>query len=182
MKLVLDRRRLNVGERVELTATARDGKGAAIPGVRYECKIEREGSDHATVPVDIYTQGDEGRATRYANEELAKPGTYAATVIATRDGQEVGRDTARFLVYQDDRELENPSADLKLAREIAEITSGDPVNPEKLAAYIKAAPQEIYTEHFIPSEYKVWDNWPFLLLFTALLTMEWWVRKRHGWV
>jgi len=182
VKLLLDRRRLNVGERVELTATARDGKGAPIPGVRYDCKIDREGPDPATVPVDMYSQGDEGRGTAYANEQLAKPGTYMATVIANRDGKEVGRDSARFLVYQDDRELENPSADLKLAREIAEITGGEPVNPEKLTGYLKGVDRSAYTEYVSPSEYKVWDNWPFLLIFTALLTLEWWLRKRHGWV
>ena len=37
-------------------------------------------------------------------------------MVASRNGQEVGRDSSRFLVYQDDRELENPSADLALAR------------------------------------------------------------------
>jgi hypothetical protein len=182
VKLALDRRRLNVGERLELTATARDGKGAAIPGVRYECKIEREGSEPATVPVDMYTQGDEGRATRYANEQLAKPGTYAATVTATKDGQEIGHATVRFLVYQDDRELENPSADLKLAREIAEITGGEAVNPEKLSTYLKGIDRSVASTNVTLSEHRVWDNWPFLLLFTALLTIEWWVRKRHGWV
>jgi hypothetical protein len=25
-------------------------------------------------------------------------------------------------------------------------------------------------------------TWPFLLIFTALITLEWWLRKRHGWV
>ncbi len=130
----------------------------------------------------MYSQGDEGRATAYATEQLAKPGSYMATVIASRDGLEIGRDRARFLVYQDDRELENPSADLKLAREIAEITGGEPVNPEKLTAYLNGVDRSAYTEYVSPSEYKVWDNWPFLLIFTALLTLEWWLRKRHGWV
>ena len=32
------------------------------------------------------------------------------------------------------------------------------------------------------AEHRVWDNWPFFLLFTALMTLEWWLRKRHGWV
>ena len=103
-------------------------------------------------------------------------------MIARRDGKEIGRDTARFLVYQDDRELENPSADLKLAREIAELTGGEPVTPEKLITYLKGIDRSAYTEYVSPSEYKVWDNWPFLLIFAALLTLEWWLRKRHGWV
>ena len=99
-----------------------------------------------------------------------------------RDGQEIGRDTARFLVYQDDRELENPSADLNLARQIAEVTDGEAVPPERLGNYIKALDRSGYSEYVTSQEHRVWDNWPFLLIFTALLTLEWWLRKRHGWV
>ncbi len=103
-------------------------------------------------------------------------------MIAKRDGQEIGRDTGRFLVYQDDRELENPSADLALARQIAAITEGEAVTPERLTTYLKGLDRSAYTEYVSASEHRVWDNWPFLLIFTALLTLEWWLRKRHGWV
>jgi transposase len=30
------------------------------------------------------------------------------------------------------------------------------------------------------TEHRVWDNWPFFLIFTTLLMLEWWLRKRHG--
>ena len=182
VKLALDRRRVGVGEKLELSATARDSKGAPIPNVVFETKIEREGPTPATEPVELYSQGDEARATIYAAEKLGQPGNYTASVIARRDGKEVGRDSARFLVYQDDRELENPSADLKLAREIADITGGEAVTPEKLMTHLKGIDRSTYTEYLSPIEYKVWDNWPFLLIFAALLTLEWWLRKRHGWV
>ncbi len=43
VKLTLDRRRVAVGEKIEMSASARDSKGAAIPNVVYETKIEREG-------------------------------------------------------------------------------------------------------------------------------------------
>ena len=125
VKLALDRRRVAVGEKVEVSASARDSKGLAIPNVRYETKVEREGPDPNPEPVDLYDQGDEAKGSVYATEKVGQPGTYTVTTIAKRDGKELGRDKARFLVYQDDRELENPSADLKLAREIAEITGGE---------------------------------------------------------
>ena len=38
------------------------------------------------------------------------------------------------------------------------------------------------TEYVTQTEHRVWDNWPFLLIFTTLLMLEWWLRKRHGWV
>jgi len=47
-------------------------------------------------------------------------------VVASRDGKEVGRDSARFLVYQDERELENPAADRALLRQVAEASGGEP--------------------------------------------------------
>src|SRR5262249_3011070 len=129
VKLTVEPRRVGVGEKIELSATARDAKAAPIPGVTFECKIEREGPNPATEPVDLYNQAEEARASKFATENLGQPGNYTATCIARKNGAEIGRDTARFLVYQEDRELENPSADLKLARELASLTSGEAVTP-----------------------------------------------------
>ena len=47
---------------------------------------------------------------------------------------------------------------------------------------MKGIDRSAYTEYMSPSEYKVWDNWPFLLIFAAVLTLEWWLRKRHWWL
>jgi uncharacterized membrane protein len=182
VKLTLDRRRVAVGEKLDVAASARDSKGAPIANVRFETKIDREGPDPGSEPVELYDQGEEARGSVYATDKIGQPGSYTITTIARRDGNEIGRDKSRFLVYQDDRELENPSADLKLARDIADITGGEPVTPERLASYLKGIDRSVFTEYMSPSEYKVWDNWPFLLIFTALLTIEWWLRKRHGWV
>jgi hypothetical protein len=182
VKLTVTPRRVGVGEKLELTATARDPKGAPIVDATYECKIQREGPDAVTEPVELYNRGDQAQATRYATEHLGVPGNYTATVVARRAGKEIGHDSTRFLVYQDDRELENPSADLKLAKEIAELTGGELVTPEKLNAHLKKIDSSAYTEYVSDSEYEVWDNWPFLLIFAAILTLEWWLRKRNGWV
>ncbi len=183
VKVALDRRRLALGEKAELTVTARDSKGAAIPGVTYEAHVEREKSDpKVDQPIRVLNQGDEGRGDIFADKKLAQPGNYVLTVVAKRDGQELGRDTARFLVFEDDRELENPAADLNLARQIAQATEGESVTPEKLVPFLKGLAKAGYTESVTYQEKRVWDNWPFLLIFTAILTMEWWLRKRHGWV
>ncbi len=149
-----------MGEKLELTATARDSKGAPIPTSPSSARSSAKGPTPATEPVELYSQGDEARATQYATEHLGQPANYTATVIARRDGKEIGHDSARFLVYQDDRELENPSADLKLAREIAELTGGELVTPEKLMTHLKGIDRSAYTEYVSHSEYKVWDNWP----------------------
>ena len=85
-----------------------------------------------TEPVELYNQGSKARATRYATEQARqfRPITRPPWSPG-EDGKEIGHDSARFLVYQDDRELENPSADLKLAREIAELTGGELGHPRE---------------------------------------------------
>jgi len=179
IKLAIDRRRVAVGQSLELTVTARDAKGTPLTDVSYETKVEREGATTAGEPVDLYTRGDESRGSYAA---LGEPGDYRVTVVGKRGDTEIGRDSTRFLVYQDDRELDNPSADPELANQIAEITSGEAIPPERLAEHIKGIDQSAFTEYVAATERRLWDNWPFLLLFTAVLTTEWWLRKRNGWV
>ena len=97
-------------------------------------------------------------------------------------GRPIGTDSARFLAFQDDRELENPAADLTLLKQIAELTGGKAVPPEGLVKYLKAMDKSVESEYITQKEVRVWDNWWFLLAFAALLTAEWWLRKKHGWV
>jgi hypothetical protein len=179
IKLALGSRRVGVGQSVDLTVTGRNAKGEPLTDVVYEAKVEREGSNPTSEPVDLYTRGDEWKGSHAAT---GGPGDYKVTVVAKRNGQEVARDSARYLVYQDDRELENPGADPVLAKQIAEVTGGESVPPEQLVKYLKSLDHSPYTEYVSPTEHRVWDNWPFFLIFTALLTAEWWLRKKHGWV
>ncbi len=38
------------------------------------------------------------------------------------------------------------------------------------------------TERYSVTEKRIWDNWTFLLIFAAIMSLEWWLRKRLGWV
>ena len=189
VRLVLDRRRVAIGQKVELTASARDAKNEPIPDVTYQAAVERldpagkpadKDKDKAKPePVDLFNQGAEARGTHFANGE---PGEYRVTVKALRNGSVLGTDSARFLAYTDDRELENPAADLALLRQIAEVTGGKHLAPEQLGTYLKSLDGSVLTDSVTQREHRVWDNWPFFLIFTALLSVEWWLRKRLGWV
>jgi hypothetical protein len=182
VKLALDTRRITVGERLGFGLTAKDKKGAPISDLTYDVKVEQEGdgASRFTTKTPAFNQGEQWRGV-FADPK-APPGTYRVTAVATREGKEVGRDSARFLVYQDDREQENPAADRVLMRQIADASRGEYLDPEHLAKHIRSQQGKVFTETFSQTERKVWDNWPFLLLFVTLLTLEWWVRKRHGWV
>ncbi len=189
VKLKLDARRVAVGQKLDLTATARDAKREPIPDVQYQTTVTRVDSpapyapaapDPAPKPepVQLFAEGDQAKGFYFAS---GKPGEYRAEVVGMRNGKEIGRDSARFHVFQDDRELENPAADRSLLRQIAEITGGAAVAPEELGKTI-AALDTSATERTSLAERRIWDNWYFLLIFATLLSLEWWLRKRKGWV
>ena len=74
--------------RSNLTVTARDSKGASIPNVVYEAKVQREKADPpVSRPVEIYNQGEEGKGAVYATEQVGEPGTYTVTVVAGGTGR-----------------------------------------------------------------------------------------------
>src|SRR5262249_51405747 len=155
IKINLDRRRIAVGEKVEMTVTARNPKNEPITDAKYETTVVRESRDAKAERVELYNQGDEAKGSYPA---LGEPGEYKVTVVATRDGKELGRDTARFLVYQDDREFENPAADHALLRQIAEVTGGKFLPPEQLGKHLKSLEGQKFTDYESQVEHKIWDN------------------------
>lgn len=186
VKLKLDRRRVAVNQRLDLSATAKDAKKEPIPDIQYTTTVTliqatdsaAPAADAKPVPVQLFPQGEEAKGFYPVD---GKPGEYRAEVVGTRAGKEVGRDSARFNVFEDDREMENPAADLALLRQIAEITGGQSVTPEGLVKGL-ASIDTGKTERVSLTERRIWDNWTFFLIFATLLSLEWWLRKRKGWV
>jgi hypothetical protein len=180
VKLKLDSRRVAVGQKLDMIATARDPKGEPIYDVQYDTTVTRldppEGAKAESI--QLFNQGDSAKGFYAAT---GVPGQYRVETIGKRNGQEVGRDSARFDVYDDDREFENPAADRTLLRQIAEITGGKSVTPEELGKTL-ASLDTTATERVSLTEKRIWDNWYFFLIFTILLSLEWWLRKRKGWV
>ncbi len=182
VKIRLDARRIASGQSLDFRVTATDAKGAPISGLKFETRVTLEGDPKVkySEPVDVFKKGDEAHGTFFAKE--APPGDYRVSTVATKDGKEIGRDSARFIVYQDDRELENPAADRALLRQMAEASGGESLAPEQLPKYLQSLRGKLFTETSTSTERRIWDNWPFLLLFATLLVLEWFIRKRNGWV
>jgi hypothetical protein len=179
VRVTLDRRRVPQGGKLEVSVSARDSKGDALADVTLEAEVTRDGPGGTTESVSLFDQSGISKGNYFATGE---PADYRVTVKAKRNGVEVGSDSARFLVFQDDREMENPAADLALLREISNVSGGLVVAPEELGKYLSGLDQQVVEDYVTQREVRIWDTWPFLLLFTAMLTLEWWLRKKLGWV
>ena len=78
--------------------------------------------------------------------------------------------------------MRRTAADLASLRAIAKASEGAYLPPEQLEKYLRELKTEIVPDYTTQREVRLWDSWPFLLIFATLLTLEWFIRKRHGWV
>lgn len=175
----LDTRRVRTGQPLGMSFGARDPDKRPIDDAEFKVEIigpedkkqsltpQRTGTDHTARFIDTTVSGE-----------------YRVRVDASKEGKPIGFTAeSRFIVYEQDLELTNPAADLALLDEISRITGGVQVPPEQLAAHLRkllnsGLNAEVTELHRI----QLWDNGYLLGVFVALLTLEWFLRKRRGLV
>ena len=174
-------RRVIRGSRVDFTLGAENSQGEPIESARYNVQIETPDGRS----VDVRPTGS-GKAWSAVFRETGAAGDYRIRVLARDGEQELGTAEARFLVPQQDIELDRPAAEPGLMAQLAEMTAaagGKALAPEELPtllAELAAQPPKLEEEVIAKTTY--WDTWPFFLLFVALLGVEWYLRKRWGLV
>jgi hypothetical protein len=146
------------GARVDFAVGAEDAQGAPISTANFDVAVQTP--DGRAVAVRPTKTGEEWTASF---RETTKPGDYRITVIAKDGNNELGKAEARFLVPNQDLELDRPAAEPTLMAQLAEMTK--PEVKEEIVAKVT-----------------YWDTWPFFLIFVGLLGTEWFLRKRWGLV
>lgn len=174
----LDQRRYGPGGRVEFTAGAETAEGEPITDARFEAEVILP--DKQRRPAQIRGQGSEAIGSFIGTQDS---GDYTLVVTATRASQNLGTAQARFLVYDQDLELDNPAADRHLLDSLASMTRGKSIPPErlsKLLGQMKEETKELDVETQVKDT--LYDNWPFLLVVVGVMCGEWYLRKRWGLV
>ena len=165
---------------VPLRFGARDAGGNPITDVDFNVSVV--GPNGEPSEIQARQAGDEF-FSQFAGAK--KGGVYRVIVSAKRNGKPFGSEaTTRFLIDSRDVELDNPASDPALLEQIALRTGGRVLAPETLAEYlddlIENGPPNVTQKRI--SRVTLWDNWWFLIGFVALLSTEWFVRKKRGLV
>ncbi|MCH2201969.1 MAG: hypothetical protein MK102_08360 [Fuerstiella sp.] len=164
---------------VEFRFGARDAQGLQITDAEYTVTVL---SPDGTAESVLASQNRGTGVARFT--EVDQPGDYRVRVEAKVDGTSHGHAVTRFLVNARDPELDNPSADPEMMRELATASGGDFLSAAQLLERLEefannGLPVQTLTQD---RHLSLWDNWYSLLLFTVIMTCEWAVRKKSGLV
>jgi uncharacterized membrane protein len=177
----LAQRRYAPGGRVEFAVGAQAPHGEMVSDAQFQAAVIFP--DGTRRPVHLARDNDEMAGVMI---ETTQAGDYTLEVTASRGKTELGRAKARFLVYEQDLELDNAAADPTLLASLAKMSAsagGRLLAPEELPALIDELAQRPI-EQLVEREVKEtpWDTWPFFLLFTGVLSVDWYLRKKWGLV
>jgi hypothetical protein len=174
-------RRAMRGTRVDFSVGAESPQGEPIGEATFDISVQTP--DDRKVNVRPTKTGDEWTATF---RETDAPGDYRITVTGKNGDNILGTAEARFLVPDQDLELDRPAAEPSLMAQLADATEasgGAALAAEELPDLLKrlaAKPPELKEE--VVAKVTYWDTWPFFLSFVAILGTEWFLRKRWGLV
>lgn len=177
----LAQRRFAPNSRVQFTVGAISPQGDIERDAVFTAEVVLP--DGKRLPARLAASGEQ---TTGIFDEARLPGDYAIEVSASKGGTKLGSARSRFLVFEQDLELDNAAADPTLLASLAKMTSsagGQSFAPEELPTLldqIKQKPQELEVVQQVKET--PWDTWPFFLTFVTLLCGEWFLRKKWGLV
>ena len=176
----LNQRNISPGSEVEAVYGVRSEDGQAVTDATFKVMLIPPEGESKTIPSQ--------RSADYSRSLITEtliPGDHWLTVEAARSGNAVGLPgVSRFIVDQRDLELDNPTADPALLAQMSEITAeltdGQLIPPEKFKDFLKEFVSRKPWKSDLETSQKInlWEGWPVLLLFVALLSAEWILRKR----
>ncbi|QDT70449.1 hypothetical protein MalM25_33970 [Planctomycetes bacterium MalM25] len=180
--LDLASRRLPAGSRLDLTAGVRLAEADApnaVDSLRYEARVIRPDGVAVELPLPAGAVRAPGVFL-----DTARPGDYTIEVAAYRGEEPIGEAASRFLVPRRDLELERPGAEPDTLSRLARATEADggrTLALEELPTLLaELASQEPDERREVVSRTTLYDTWPVLLVFAALMTAEWLLRRGAG--
>jgi uncharacterized membrane protein len=185
-----DTRRLAAGGKLGFGVGLRGKGGMEAPDAHFEVKVIGPKGEEFPVPTAREPSGERGT---FWKTDVA--GEYRLVVRGRGkdvDGQpiEPAETAARFLVYEDDAEMVRRAADPEFLAHLANAGGGQAHKAEELPAYLRELQKQPIPR--LKPKADLWPDWRrtnlsgfrvgILILFVALLSVEWALRRWWGLV
>lgn len=174
----LPQRQFQRGRRVEFSVGVMAATGETVTDGRGEATITLPDGSQEKLALN-QTKGVLGASFR----ETSQTGDYTLEATVTRAGEVLGTARARFLVIEQDLELDNASADAGVMDSLAAMTGGKSLAPEEFPEALEELGKQ--GESLVETtemKKNLWDTWFLFLLLVGFLGVEWYLRKRWGLV
>jgi uncharacterized membrane protein len=192
VRVKLDRRRLDAGEKLPFTVELRGKGGVQAKEAQFDATVVDPSGVEMVVATAAETDSSRAAGTFWKTD---KPGEYRLNVRGRgkdADGQAIPEDraSARFVVSLNDTEMSRRAADQTFLANLAAAGGGKFYKAEDLVRFLKDL-QNLPLMHEKPRT-EFWPNWRgstlsgfrvlFFLLFVGLLCGEWFCRRYWGLV
>jgi hypothetical protein len=186
----LDQRRYPQGSRVDFELGARNADGDPILDASFDVAIVAPDDRETKVVASRDRGADVEEPWRGSAGPFEQPGDYTVRVTSLRNGNEIGTTERQFTIQAVDLELVDPAANPSQLEMLANLTrdaGGRALVPEELPALVRQIgenPPNAEMEY--QSKWQLTDTkpdaWGLFLAAMALLSTEWFLRKRWGLV
>lgn len=173
------RRVYQSGESVAFEATLWDEGYQPVSGASVQLEVSP--LDGAATPLSVPLSGS-GEAGGYEGTRPSLPPgayRYRATARAVEGGAPLGTTEGRFWVETMGPEFARPWADHQTMQEIAKRSGGLSIEMASLRDLAGKIPRTLRSVGRI-REIEIWNHWLLFVLFVALLSTEWFLRRRRG--
>ena len=181
VELLTDKDEYELNQQVHLIVSVTNDQGVLAEDVVVRCDVQTP--DNMTIPLQAQlgdisaysTSLKKGYSTFFTPH---RSGKYSVTTNAARGGQEIGRDDLSFIVGDPALEFRVTDINKELLEALASKTKGKYYTPDTTDKLVEdlVSKEKVVTR---TEKKEVWNEPWVLIVFVALLTSEWIVRKRR---
>ena len=178
IRIVVNKETFLPNEEVRIRIDAVGGNYQPLDGVQLDIDITNEFSGKSIFSTKGIT-GSDGQYRFAVKHDIE--GYYIVKVAAKKENDEIGQDYAVFNIALENKEFKDPSIRRDILAKLAEISGGKYFDlPTKNIGEKFSIENPSIVKLVGKRQISLWDNGYIFMMILAIVSVEWWIRKRGG--
>ena len=187
VQLISDRLEYELNDEVMLVVSVHAADGSVLEDANVEVTVATPDARPIKRVASLEQAGGEVTSPAFTTSFQAYAvGEYAIQATAQRAGQTIGTDRVSVRVHQPSVEFARTDPDRELLSQMAKASGGRVLQPAdlgRLAAVTNLAAREVLVQPNAQADAEpIWNRWWLAAAFVALMSGEWFIRRKNRWV